>query len=102
LLAGWSLGIWATMLRGSVQEIAGAFVARASDTMILVRHDAISALGMEPMALMAVEVDAAELIDRAELQPGDRVRLVVRQRPDRLLAIKLTKDDRALPTDPAP
>jgi hypothetical protein len=101
LLAGWGIGIWATMLRGSVQEVVGTFVARPGDTMMLVRHDDIPALGMQSMALMAVEVDA-ELIDRAQLQPGDRVRLVVRQRQDRFLAVKLTRDDRGLPTRPGP
>jgi Copper binding periplasmic protein CusF len=91
LVAGWGIGIWATMLRGTVQEITGTFVARPTETIILIRHDAIPWLGMQPMELMAVEVDARELVDRAGLEPGDRVRLTVRQRPDRLLALTITR-----------
>jgi hypothetical protein len=91
LLAGWAIGIWATVLRGTVQEVTGTFVARSGDTMILVRHDALPALRMQPMELMAVEVDAKEVIDHAALQPGDRLSLTVRQRPDRVVALKIKK-----------
>jgi hypothetical protein len=91
LLAGWAIGIWATMLRGTVREIIGTFVTRPSDTMILIRHDALPVLGMQPMELMAVEVDAKALIDHAALRPGDRLRLTVRQQPDRMLALKLER-----------
>jgi hypothetical protein len=91
LLAGWAIGIWATMLRGTVQEVTGTFIARPSATMILVRHDALPPLGMQPMELMAVEVDAREVIDHAALQPGDRLSLTVRQRPDRVIALKIRK-----------
>ncbi|MBI1734956.1 MAG: copper-binding protein [Candidatus Rokubacteria bacterium] len=61
--------------------------------MILVRHEAVAALGMSAMELMAVVGDPA-VIDRAGVAPGDQVRLAVRQRDADLLLIRIEKSGR--------
>lgn len=78
------------MLRPSAYEVTGEIVARAAPDMILVRHDAIGALRMGPMDLMAVFATPADL-DRADPRPGDRVRLAVRPEGDRLLLVRIEK-----------
>ena len=58
--------------------------------MILVRHDAVSALGMNAMDLMAVSANPA-LLDPMVPKTGDRVRLAVRQVNDQLVLIRIEK-----------
>ena len=63
---------------------------RAGDTMMLVRHEAVPGL-MDEMASMAFLVESRGILDRAQLQPGDRVRLTVRQTSEALLVVELQK-----------
>jgi Cu/Ag efflux protein CusF len=65
-------------------------VARPSPTTILVRHDAIVALGMSAMELMAVVGDA-RTIDAARVAPGDTVRLAVRRDGDDVTLLRIEK-----------
>lgn len=58
--------------------------------MILVRHEAVPGL-MDEMSSMAFFVESKELLDRADLKPGDRVRFTIRQVPDRLLVVEIQK-----------
>jgi Cu/Ag efflux protein CusF len=58
--------------------------------LILVRHEAVSALGMTAMDLMAVSADPA-LLDPVAPKTGDRVRLAVRQVNDQLVLIRIEK-----------
>jgi Cu/Ag efflux protein CusF len=60
--------------------------------MILVRHDPSAGLGMGAMEMMAVVGDPA-MLDRANVRPGDRVRLAVKPVGDevRLLRIEKTR-----------
>jgi Cu/Ag efflux protein CusF len=58
--------------------------------MILVRHEAVSALGMTAMDLMAVSASPA-LLDPVAPKTGDRVRLAVRQVNDQLVLIRIEK-----------
>jgi Cu/Ag efflux protein CusF len=58
--------------------------------MILVRHDSVPGL-MREMRSMAFFAESKELLDRAGLQPGDRVRFTVRQLPDKLLVVEIRK-----------
>jgi Cu/Ag efflux protein CusF len=58
--------------------------------MLLVRHDPVSALGMNAMELMAVSASPA-LLDPVGPKPGDRVKLAVRQRDDQLILIRIEK-----------
>ena len=68
----------------------GAIAARPAANLILVRHEAVPALGMTSMELMAVFSDPA-LLDRAEVNPGDRVRLAVRRKNDDLTLLRIEK-----------
>ena len=86
LLAGFAAGIW-----GSYREVypgrglfrvTGTFEGRGSDTLILVTHDAAPGL-MDEMSRMAFFAETKAMLDGARLRRGDRVRLTVRQLPDR-------------------
>ncbi len=70
--------------------MTGVFEQRWGETMILVRHDSVPGL-MREMRSMAVFTESKELLDRAALRPGDRVRLTVRQLPDKLLVVEIRK-----------
>ncbi|HMB35638.1 MAG TPA: hypothetical protein VKV41_16465, partial [Methylomirabilota bacterium] len=64
--------------------------ARAGDTLMLVNHDAAPGL-MDEMSKMAFYAETKDLLDRAGLSRGDRVRLTVRQLPDRYLVVEIKK-----------
>jgi hypothetical protein len=78
------------VLRPQAYEVRGTLVARAAANLLLVRHDAIPALGMREMDLMAIFADP-ELVDRAGVAPGDAVRLAVRSRDDQLTLLRIEK-----------
>jgi Cu/Ag efflux protein CusF len=78
------------VLRPAAYEVRGVMVARPATNLIVVRHDALPALGMTPMDLMAILVDPA-LVDAARVQPGDRVRLAVRRTGDDLTLLRIEK-----------
>ena len=77
-------------MRPAAYEIRGEIVARPASNLILVRHDALAALGMDSMDLMAVLADPAQL-DAAAIHPGDRVRLAVRRHENDLTLIRIEK-----------
>ena len=95
LLLGFALGIWgsyrAVYPEKGVHRLTAVFQARAGEATILVGHEAIPALSMGSMELMAFNVESKALLDQAGLRLGDRVRLTIRQTPDRLLVVKLDK-----------
>ncbi len=66
-------------------------MARPAADLLLVRHEAVVALGMKAMELMAVSSEPAQL-DAAAVRPGDRVRLAVRQRDDQLVLVRIEKE----------
>ena len=78
------------MLHPPAYEVQGEFVARAAPDLILVRHAAVSALGMSSMEQMAISVTPAQ-VDPLALQPGDRLRLGVRQEGDRLILLLIER-----------
>jgi Copper binding periplasmic protein CusF len=94
LLAAFAAGIWgsyrAVFPAKGLYRVTGIFQSRASDTLILVRHEAVPGL-MEEMSSMAFFVESKDLLDRADLRPGDRVRFTIRQVPDRLLVVEMQK-----------
>ena len=90
LLAAFAAGIWGTIIRPAAYEVRGTIVARPAPDMLLVRHEAVSALGMKAMELMAVSASPA-LLDPVAPKPGDRVRLAVRQHDDQLVLIRIEK-----------
>jgi hypothetical protein len=90
LLLAFAAGIWGTLLRPAAYEVRGSFVARPAPDLLLIRHDAIAALGMEPMELMAV-FGAPHRLDAADLRPGDPLRLAVRPEHGRLVLVRIEK-----------
>jgi hypothetical protein len=94
LLAGFAAGIW-----GSYREVypgkgllrvTGVFEGRGGDTLILVSHDAAPGV-MDEMSKMAFYAETKQMLDDAGLRRGDRVRLTVRQLPDRFLVVEIRK-----------
>jgi hypothetical protein len=90
LLVGFGIGIWGTILRPPAYEVRGLLVARPAANLLLVRHDAIPALGMREMELMAVFAEPVA-VDRAGVSPGDRVRMGVRARDAELTLLWVEK-----------
>jgi hypothetical protein len=90
LLAAFAVGLWGTIIRPAAYEIRGEVVARPQPSLLLVRHADVPALGMTAMELMAVVAEPAQ-VDAAEVRPGDRVRLAVRQRGDDLVLLRIEK-----------
>ena len=94
LLAALAAGIWGSYRMAfpapDMLRVTGTFQARADETMILVEHEAVTGL-MGEMTSMAVFAESREVLDRAELHRGDRVRLTVRQLPDKLLLVEIRK-----------
>jgi Cu/Ag efflux protein CusF len=86
----FAAGIWGTVIRPPAYEVRGTIVGRPAAGMILVRHEAVSALGMNAMELMAVSASPA-LLDPVQPKPGDRVKLGVRQVNDQLVLIRIEK-----------
>ena len=85
LLAAFAAGIWgayrAAFPGQGLHRVSGVHENRLTDLMISVRHERIPGV-MDEMK---------ELIDRAQLKPGDRVRLTVRTTADRLLLVDIQK-----------
>jgi hypothetical protein len=90
LLAAFAAGIWGTIIRPPAYELRGTIVAVRDPDLLLVRHEAVSALGMSAMELMAVSASPA-LLEPVGPKPGDRVRLAVRQHGDQLVLIRIEK-----------
>ena len=94
LLAGFAAGIWGSYREAypgkGLVRIIGLFEGRGGDTLILVSHDAAPGL-MDEMSRMAFYAETKEILDGAGLRRGDRVRLTVRQLPDRYLVVAIRK-----------
>ena len=94
LLAGFAAGIWGSY-RAAYPErglfrVTGVFEGRGGDTLMLVTHDAAPGV-MDEMRRMVFYAETKEMLDAATLSPGDRVRLTVRQLPDRYLVVEIRK-----------
>jgi hypothetical protein len=90
LLVVFAAGLWGTLLRPAAYEVQAEFVARAAPDLILVRHETIAPLGMSAMEQMAVSVTPAQ-VDPLALEPGDRVRLAVRQDGNDLRLVRIER-----------
>lgn len=94
LLAAFAAGVWGShraLFPGpGLYRVTGVYQARWGEAMILVSHEAVPGL-MEEMGDMAFMAESKTLVDRAGLARGDRVRLTVRQEPDRLLVVEIQK-----------
>ena len=92
LLGAFAAGLWGTLLRPPAYEVRGTIVARPAPDLILIRHEAVTALGMRAMELMAVDAEPA-LLDAVAPRPGDRVRLAVRPRNDRIVLLRIEREE---------
>lgn len=91
LLAAFAAGLWGTIIRPPAYEVRGVIVARPAPNLLLVRHEAVAALGMDAMELMAIAAEPAQL-DAADPRPGERVRLAVRRVDDQLVLVRLDRN----------
>ena len=78
-------------MRPRAYEVRGEVVARAAPDLLLIRHQALSVLGMGAMEMMAVRGVPATL-DVARLAPGDRVRLAVRPAGDDIMLVWVERE----------
>lgn len=78
------------MLRPPAYEVVGVVVARPARDLLLVRHEAVSGLGMGAMEMMAVQGEPA-LLDTVDPKAGERVRLAVRRRDDAIVALRIER-----------
>ena len=94
LALSFAAGIWGTWREvypgPGLYRVTGVFEGRAGDTLMLVSHDAAAGL-MDEMSRMAFYAETRDVLDRADLRRGDRVRLTVRQLPDRYLVVEIKK-----------
>ena len=94
LLAAFATGIWgvyrAAFPGQGLHRVSGVYENRFTDLMISVRHERIPGV-MDEMNSMVFMAESKELIDRAKLIPGDRVRLTVRTTANRLLLVDIQK-----------
>lgn len=90
MLTAFAAGIWGTVLRPPAYEVRGTVLARPASNLLLVRHEAVEALGMGRMEMMVVFGEPA-LLAAADPRPGDRVRLAVRRRDDEIVLIRIEK-----------
>jgi hypothetical protein len=94
LLAGFAAGIWGSYREAypgkGLFRVTGVFEGRGADTLILVSHDAAPGVMVE-MSKMAFYAETRDMVDEAGLRGGDRVRLTVRQLPDRYLVVEIRK-----------
>jgi hypothetical protein len=70
--------------------MTAVFESRTGGTMILVRREAVPGL-MGEKSSMALSAESRHLLDSAGLTPCDRLRLAVRELPDRVLVIEIQK-----------
>jgi len=91
LLVLFAAGLWGTVVRPAAYEVRGEVVARAAPDLLLIRHQAVTALGMGAMEMMAVR-GAPAALDAARLSPGDRVRLAVRPAGDEITLVWVERE----------
>jgi Copper binding periplasmic protein CusF len=87
----FAAGLWGTVVRPAAYQVRGEVVARAAPDLLLIRHQAVTALGMGAMELMAVR-GAPAALDAAHLSPGDRVRLAVRPHGDEIVLVWVERE----------
>jgi hypothetical protein len=94
LLAAFAAGIWG-MYRANfpgqgLYRASGVFEARYADVMVIVRHEKLPGV-MEQMDAMVLEAESKDILDRAQLTRGDRVRLTIRPVGERLVLVDIQK-----------
>jgi hypothetical protein len=94
LLTAFAAGIWGIYRSNfpgqGLYRASGVYETRFSDVMIVVKHERMPGL-MDEMDSMVFQAESKDLLDRANLLPGDRVRLIIRPTGDRLLLVDIQK-----------
>lgn len=94
LLVVFAAGIWgsyrAVFPAKNLHRVTGVMVARPAESMILVRHEAVPGL-MGEMQSMLFFTESREVIDRAKISPGDRLRFTIKTTPDKLLVVDIQR-----------
>jgi len=94
LLAAFAAGIWGIYRSNfpgkDLYRASGVYETRFNDVMIVVKHERLPGL-MDEMDSMVFQAESKDLLDRAKLLPGDRVRLTIRPTGDRLLLVDIQK-----------
>jgi hypothetical protein len=94
LLAAFAAGIWGIYRSNfpgkGLYRASGVYETRLTDTMVVVKHEKLPGL-MDEMQSMVFAAESKEMLDRARLMPGDRVRLTIRPSGDRLVLVDIQK-----------
>jgi hypothetical protein len=94
LLAAFAVGIWGIYRSNfpgkGLYRAGGVYETRLTDVMVVVRHEKMPGL-MDEMQSMVFMAESKDILDRAKLLPGDRVRLTIRPTADRLLLVDIQK-----------
>jgi hypothetical protein len=94
LLAAFAAGIWGIYRSNfpgkGLYRASGVYETRFTDTMVVVKHEKLPGL-MDEMQSMVFAAESKEMLDRAKLMPGDRVRLTIRPTGDRLVLVDIQK-----------
>jgi Copper binding periplasmic protein CusF len=94
LVGAFAAGVWASYRAAfperGLYRVVGSLQARHGEAGILIRHESVPGL-MDEMDLMSLDVESRDLLERAAVQPGDRVRVTVRQFPGRLVVTEIQR-----------
>jgi hypothetical protein len=94
LLTAFAAGIWGIYRSNfpgkGLYRASGVYETRYTDVMVVVRHEKLPGL-MDEMEAMVFQAESKEILDRAKLTSGDRVRLTIRPAGDRLLLVDIQK-----------
>ena len=94
LLAAFAAGIWGIYRSNfpgkGLYRASGVYEARYAEVMVVVRHEKLPGL-MDEMQAMVLQAESRDILDRATLMPGDRVRLTIRPEGERLLLVDIQK-----------
>jgi hypothetical protein len=94
LLAAFGAGIWGTYRSNcpgqGLYRAGGVYETRLTDVMVIVKHEKMPGL-MDEMQSMVFMAESRDVLDRAKLLAGDRVRLTIRPNGERMLLVDIQK-----------
>lgn len=94
LLAAFGAGIWGIYRSNfpgqGLYRASGVYETRLTDVMVIVKHEKMPGL-MDEMQSMVFMAESKDVLDRAKLSTGDRVRLTIRPTAERLLLVDIQK-----------
>jgi hypothetical protein len=94
LLVAFGAGIWGIYRSNfpgqGLYRASGVYETRLTDVMVVVKHEKMPGL-MDEMQSMVFMAESKDVLDRAKLLTGDRVRLTIRPSGERLLLVDIQK-----------